>query len=85
MKQEAKGLGFTFPPLKERFERLEDALQIAHAMWSGKEDPFTGSHIIMERPLNSPQPISRPHPPIPYWRIRGEEDLETGSQICGRL
>jgi F420-dependent oxidoreductase-like protein len=62
--QEAKGLGFAFPPLKERFERLEDALRIAHIMWSGKEDPFTGSHITMERPLNSPQPISRPHPPI---------------------
>jgi F420-dependent oxidoreductase-like protein len=62
--QEAKGLGFAFPPLKERFERLEEALQIAHAMWSGKEAPITGSHYVLEWPLNSPQPISAPHPPI---------------------
>jgi F420-dependent oxidoreductase-like protein len=61
---ESLGLGFNFPPLKERFEQLEDALQIAKAMWSGEEAPFTGKHIKMERPLNSPQPISHPHPPI---------------------
>jgi F420-dependent oxidoreductase-like protein len=61
---ESLGLGFSFPPLKERFEQLEDALQIAKAMWSGQEAPFTGKHIKMERPLNSPQPISQPHPPI---------------------
>jgi len=61
---ESLGLGFTFPPLKERFEQLEDALKIAKAMWSGDETPFIGKHIHMERPLNSPQPISKPHPPI---------------------
>jgi F420-dependent oxidoreductase-like protein len=61
---ESLSLGFAFPPLKERFEQLEDALQIALAMWSGDETPFTGKHIHMERPLNSPQVISKPHPPI---------------------
>jgi len=61
---EAKGLGFDFPPLKERFEQLEDALQVAKAMWAGEEAPFNGRHVHMERPLNSPQPISKPYPPI---------------------
>jgi F420-dependent oxidoreductase-like protein len=62
--QESKGLGFAFPPISERFERLEEALQIAHQMWSGKETPFSGRHYQLERPLNSPQPVSKPHPPI---------------------
>ena len=62
--QESRGLGIPFPPLKERFERLEDALKIAHQMWKGDETPFTGTHAHLDRPLNSPQPISQPHPPI---------------------
>ena len=62
--QEALGLGVPFPPLKERFERLEETLQIAHQMWSGKQEPFEGKYYRLARPLNSPQPLSKPHPPI---------------------
>ena len=62
--REAVGLGVPFPPMKERFERLEEALQIAHQMWSGKIAPYTGKHYQLAETLNSPQPISKPHPPI---------------------
>ncbi len=62
--QEHKGLGVPFPPLKERFERLEETLQIALQMWSGDQKPYTGKHYQLERPLNSPQSVQRPHPPI---------------------
>jgi F420-dependent oxidoreductase-like protein len=62
--QEHRGLGVPFPPLKERFERLEETLRIAHQMWSDDEKPFTGKHYQLERPLNRPRAISRPHPPI---------------------
>ncbi|WP_066361938.1 LLM class F420-dependent oxidoreductase [Herbidospora mongoliensis] len=62
--EESKGLGFPFPPLAERFEQLEEALQICHQMWAGDEKPYTGRHFTLERPLNSPQAITRPHPPI---------------------
>ena len=62
--REALGLGVPFPPLKERFERLEEALQIAHQMWSGKVQPYHGKHYQLAETLNSPQPLSRPHPPI---------------------
>ncbi|NAS21071.1 TIGR03560 family F420-dependent LLM class oxidoreductase [Herbidospora sp. NEAU-GS84] len=62
--EESKGLGFPFPPLAERFEQLEEALQICHRMWDGDESPYPGRHFQLERPLNSPQPITRPHPPI---------------------
>lgn len=62
--EEHAGLGVPFPPLKERFERLEEALQIALQMWSGDEKPYQGKHYQLARPLNSPQSIQKPHPPI---------------------
>jgi F420-dependent oxidoreductase-like protein len=61
---EAHGLGLPFPPTAERFERLEETLQICLRMWSADEGPFIGKHYRLERTLNSPQPLSRPHPPI---------------------
>jgi F420-dependent oxidoreductase-like protein len=62
--EEARGLGLPFPPTAERFERLEEALQICLQMWSDSEEPFNGKHHRLERTLNSPQPLSKPHPPI---------------------
>jgi F420-dependent oxidoreductase-like protein len=62
--QESRGLGIPFPPLAERFERLEETLRIARRMWSGDERPFEGAHYRLERPLNSPNSLRRPHPPI---------------------
>jgi F420-dependent oxidoreductase-like protein len=62
--REARGLGLPFPPLKERFERLEETLQIAHRMWSGDGTPYEGKHYTLHEPTNSPQPVTRPHPPI---------------------
>ena len=62
--EESKGLGIPFPPVAERFERLEETLQICLQMWSGDESPYTGKHYQLERPLNSPQSLTRPHPPI---------------------
>ena len=64
---ESRGLGIPFPPIKERFERLEETLQICQQMWEGKrgsEKPFRSEHYQLERPLNSPQSLTRPHPPI---------------------
>jgi F420-dependent oxidoreductase-like protein len=62
--EESRGLGFPFPPTAERFERLEEALQICLQMWRGDTSPYRGKHYQLERPLNSPQSLSRPHPPI---------------------
>lgn len=62
--REALGLGVPFPPLAERFERLEETLQIAKQMWSGDRGPYKGSHYELQETLNSPQPLSQPHPPI---------------------
>jgi F420-dependent oxidoreductase-like protein len=62
--QEHRGLGVPFPPTAERFERLEEALQIAHQMWAGDEKPYQGKHYQLERPLNVPAAVQKPHPPI---------------------
>ncbi|HET6186926.1 MAG TPA: LLM class F420-dependent oxidoreductase [Trebonia sp.] len=62
--QESRGLGIPFPPVAERFERLEETLRICLQMWHGDESPYHGKHYQLERPLNSPQSLSRPHPPI---------------------
>jgi F420-dependent oxidoreductase-like protein len=61
---ESKGLGLPFPPTAERFERLEEALQICLQMWSEDEGPYSGKHYQLGRTLNSPQALQRPHPPI---------------------
>jgi alkanesulfonate monooxygenase len=62
--EESAGLGLEFPGTAERFERLEEALQIVLQMWSESDDPFTGKHYQLGRTLNVPQALSRPHPPI---------------------
>jgi alkanesulfonate monooxygenase len=61
---EARGLGLPFPPTAERFERLEEALQICLQMWAGEDAPHQGRHYQLERTLNSPPALRRPHPPI---------------------
>jgi F420-dependent oxidoreductase-like protein len=61
---EAGGLGIPFPSLAERFERLEELLLIARQMWRGDETPFVGRHYRLDRPMNSPNSLQRPHPPI---------------------
>ena len=61
---ESRSLGVPFPPVAGRFERLEETLQICLQMWRGDETPYTGKHYQLERPINSPQALSEPHPPI---------------------
>src|SRR5437762_4424512 len=65
--EEARGSGLPFPPLQERYERLEEMLQICLRMWHGEqgdERPFEGKYYRIERPFNLPQSLTRPHPPI---------------------
>jgi F420-dependent oxidoreductase-like protein len=61
---ESRGLGLFFPSTTERFERLEEALQICLQMWSDDDGPYHGRHYRLERTLNSPQALTKPHPPI---------------------
>ena len=62
--QESRGLGIPFPPLAERFEQLEETLQIVLQMWSGEVKPYTGKHYQLAQTLNNPMPLTQPHPPL---------------------
>ncbi|HET6316260.1 MAG TPA: LLM class F420-dependent oxidoreductase [Chloroflexota bacterium] len=62
--KEHHALGIPFPPLKERFERLEEVLQLAHQAFAGDSRPFRGRYYQLEEPLLSPMPVSKPRPRI---------------------
>ena len=62
--REHAALGVPFPPLGERFERLEETLQICQQMWSDDDGPYTGAHYQLAETICSPRPLSRPRPPI---------------------
>ncbi|MBI1282385.1 MAG: TIGR03560 family F420-dependent LLM class oxidoreductase [Anaerolineaceae bacterium] len=62
--QEAKGFGVPYPNTSERFEWLEDTLQLAHKLWEGDEVSFTGKHFSAPKMTNNPRPLSTPHPRI---------------------
>ena len=62
--REHHGLGVPYPAISERFERLEETLQIARQMWSDDDGPFEGAHYRLAETLGQPKPVSAPHPPI---------------------
>ena len=62
--REHLGLGVPFPPLAERFERLEETLQICRQMWSDDDGAYAGRHYRLVETVNVPPPVQRPHPPV---------------------
>ena len=72
--EESRGLGFAFPPVAERFRKLEETIQICLQMWAEEEEPYEGAIYQLERALNSPQSITRPHP---YLMIGGGGERKT--------
>lgn len=62
--EEAKGYGIPYPSTAERFEQLEDNLQLAQALWNSDEASFAGKHFSAPAITNNPRPLSTPHPRI---------------------
>ena len=62
--REHLGLGVPFPPISERFERLEESLQIVRQMWSINNGPYQGEYYSLDETICEPAPLSQPHPPI---------------------
>src|SRR5215210_5344847 len=80
--RESRGLGVPFPPTAERFERLEETLQIAHQMWSGEVKPYRGKHYRLEEAMNNPQALSRPHPPVMVGGMGEKKTLRLVAQYA---
>lgn len=62
--REHDGLGVPFPSTSERFERLEEALQVCLQMWGDDDGPYAGTHYQLAETVNVPPAYQRPHPPI---------------------
>jgi alkanesulfonate monooxygenase len=71
---ESKGLGLAIPETRERFELLQEAIEICLQMWSDSDAPYHGKHNHLQRTLNAPQSLQRPHP---YLLIGGEGERHT--------
>ena len=62
--EEARAMGLSLPPVRERFVALEETLRLAEQMWRGDPTPFVGGLLRLEQPICSPRPTSEPRPPI---------------------
>jgi F420-dependent oxidoreductase-like protein len=62
--REHKALGVPYPPVAERFERLEETLQICGQMWSDNDGPYEGKHYQLAETICVPRPLQQPRPPI---------------------
>jgi F420-dependent oxidoreductase-like protein len=62
--REHKALGVPYPPVAERFERLEETIQICEQMWSDNDGPYEGTHYQLAETICVPQPLQSPRPPI---------------------
>lgn len=58
--REHTALGIPYPPLRTRFEMLEETLQICRQMWSDNDGPYQGTHYQLNETICAPQPIRRP-------------------------
>src|SRR3984893_6146155 len=76
---ESAGLGIPFPPTTERFDRLEETLQIILQMWGDDDGPYQGKYYQLGRTLNSPQPLSSPRPRILIGGSGEKKKLTLGS------
>ena len=62
--REFHAYGLPFPPVKERMQRLEEALQIVKALWSQHRTSYSGRHYTLNDAPCEPKPVQQPHPPI---------------------
>ncbi|MBC9727607.1 LLM class F420-dependent oxidoreductase [Streptomyces sp. TRM68367] len=82
--REHRGLGVPFPPVAERFERLEETLRICLKMWDPDDNgPFEGKHYRLAETLCVPAPVSAPHPEIMVGGGGERKTLRLVAQYAG--
>lgn len=80
--EEAKGFGIPYPSTSERFEQLEDNLQLAKALWASDETAFEGQHFAAPAVTNNPRPLSTPHPRIMIGGMGPKKTLRMVAQYA---
>ncbi|MEZ4593475.1 MAG: TIGR03560 family F420-dependent LLM class oxidoreductase [Chloroflexota bacterium] len=80
--EEAKGFGIPYPSTAERFEQLEDNLQLAKALWASDETSFEGKHFSAPAITNNPRPLSTPHPRIMIGGMGPQKTLRMVAQYA---
>lgn len=80
--EEAEGFGIPYPSTSERFEWLEDALTLTHALWQGDETQFTGKHFSAPQITNNPRPLSDPHPKVMIGGMGPKKTLRMVAQYA---
>jgi F420-dependent oxidoreductase-like protein len=80
--EEAEGFGVRYPTTAERFEWLEDTLQLAHELWAGDEASFTGKRFAAPKMTNNPRPLSQPHPRIMIGGMGPKKTLRMAAQYA---
>ena len=80
--KEAKGYGIPYPGTGERFEMLEDNLQLAKELWASDESGFEGKHFAAPKITNNPPPLSQPHPRIMIGGMGPKKTLRMVAQYA---
>jgi F420-dependent oxidoreductase-like protein len=80
--EESEGFGVPYPSTAERFEWLEDTLQLAHTLWEGDETSFTGKRFTAPKMTNNPRPLSQPHPRILIGGMGATKTLRMTAQYA---
>ena len=78
---EARAMGLSLPPMAERFEVLEETLELALRMWKDDRSPFEGRHLRLERPVDNPRRSPHPHPPILVGGAGEQQDAAARSPL----
>lgn len=81
-KEEAENYGFPFPSTSDRFEMLEEALQLSKQMFSEDNSEFKGKHYQIEKTLNSPNTYQKPHPKIMIGGMGEKKTLRLVAQYA---
>ena len=80
--EESEGFGIHYPDTGERFEQLEDALQMAHQFWKSDVTNFVGKHFVAPKMTNNPRPLSQPHPRIMIGGMGPKKTLRMVAQYA---